>query len=132
MRIILLPSLVRFGLFDRIIFIRNYLTSLADEILFDLQDMGFSDCPCCWPLGRTNRAPVLGRCQELRRFTRLTFSLGLASGPARLFFKPYQFPPSPCVRRACARAVSFLESGATSTCLLRAGLVRALSPSYVL
>ena len=52
--------------------------------------MGFSDCPGCWPLGRTNWAPVLGRCQGLERFTELTFSLGLASGPTRLFFKPYQ------------------------------------------
>ena len=33
---------------------------------------------------------------------------------------------------AWARAVSFLELGATSTCLLRAGLVRDLSPSNVL
>ena len=94
--------------------------------------MGFLDGPCCWPLGQTNWAPVLGRCQGLEHFTGLTFSLGLASGPARLFFKPYQLPPCPWVRRACARAVSFLESGATSTCLLRAGLVRALSSSYVL
>ena len=94
--------------------------------------MGFSDRPCYWPLGRTNWASVLSRCQGLGRLTGLTFSLGLASGLARLFFKPYQFPPSLCVRRACARAVSFLKSDATSTCLLRAGLVRALSPSYVL
>ena len=93
--------------------------------------MGFSDCPYCWSLRRTNRAPVLGQCQGLGHLTMLTFSLGLASGPARLFFKPYQLPPSPYVRRACARVVSFLESGATS-CLLRAGLFRALSPSYVL
>ena len=82
--------IVRFSLFYRIIVIGNYLTSLANEVWFDLQDMGFSDCPCCWPLGRTNRAPVLGRCQGLGRLTRLTFSLGLASGPARLFFKPYK------------------------------------------
>ena len=94
--------------------------------------MGFSDRPCYWPLGRTNWASVLGQRQGLGRLTGLTFSLGLASGPARLFFKPYQLPPSPCVRRACAMAVSFLKSDATSTCLLRACLVRALSPSYVL
>ena len=112
--------------------IENYLTSLTDEILFDLQDIGFSNCPRCWPLGRTNRASILGRRQGLGRLTGLTFSLGLASGPTCLFFKLYQLPPSPYVRRACARAVSFLKSGATSTCLLRAGLVRALSPSYVL
>ena len=52
--------------------------------------MGFSGCPCYWPLRRSNWAPVLGRCQGLERFTELTFFLGLVSGPARLFFKPYQ------------------------------------------
>ena len=52
--------------------------------------MGFSDCSCYWPLGPKNWASVLGQCQGLDRFTRLTFSLGLTSGPARLFFKPYQ------------------------------------------
>ena len=57
--------------------------------------------------------------------------LGLRKWACAPIFKPYQFPPSPWVRRACARVVSFLESGATSTCLLKAGLVRALSPSYV-
>ena len=72
--------------------------------------------------------PVLGA----QGFTGLTFSLGLVSRPARLFFKPYQLPSSPWVRRACARAISFLESGVTSTCLLRASLVRDLSPPYVL
>ena len=59
-------------------------------------------------------------------------SLGLASGPASPFFKPYQLPPSPCVRYAWARAVTFLVSDEISTCLLGVGLVRALSPSYVL
>ena len=58
--------------------------------------------------------------------------LGLASGPTSPFFIPYQLPPSPCVRYAWARAVTFLISGAISSCLLGAGLVRALSPSYVL
>ena len=72
---------------------------------------------------------------------KLGFLFGLVPGPrgfhwACLFlrlgewdfapiFKPYQLPPSPCVWRACARVVSFIESDATSTCLLRAGLVRA-------
>ena len=46
--------------------------------------MGFSDCPCYWPLGRTNRASVLSRCQGLGRLNELTFSLGLVSGPAHL------------------------------------------------
>ena len=36
------------------------------------------------------------------------------------------------LRRAWARVVSFLKSGAISTWPLRAGLVRALSPSNVL
>ena len=59
-------------------------------------------------------------------------SLGLASGSTSPFFKPHQLPPSPCVRYAWARAVTLLVSDAISTCLFRAGLVRALSPSYVL
>ena len=59
-------------------------------------------------------------------------SLGLASGPAHLFFKPYQLPPSPCVWCAWARAVTFLSSDVISMCQLRARSVRALSPSYVL
>ena len=52
--------------------------------------------------------------------------------PGRLLFKPNQFHPSPWLQRAWVRAVSFLGSGATSTWLLRAGLIRALSPSNVL
>ena len=70
--------------------------------------------------------------QGLGCFIGLVSSLGLASGPACLFFKPYQLPPSPCVRYAWARAVSFLVSGAISTCLLGAGLVRDFSSLYVL
>ena len=50
---------------------------------------------------------------------------GLASGPSSPFFKPYQLPPSPCARRARARAVTFLVSDTISTCLLGAGLVKA-------
>ena len=56
--------------------------------------MGFSGCPCYWPLGRTNWAPVLGLYQGPGRFNELTFFLGLVSGPGRLFFKPYQLPPA--------------------------------------
>ena len=48
------------------------------------------------------------------------------------FFEPYQLPHSPCVRRAWARVVSCLASGAISTCLLGTGLVRAWSPSFIL
>ena len=76
----------------------------------------------------SNFRPVLGAWAF--HWAYLFFGLGeWACAP---IFKPYQLPPSPCVRRACARAVSFLESDATSTCLLRAGLVRALPPLYVL
>ena len=50
---------------------------------------------------------------------------GLVSGPARLFFKPYQLPPSPWVRCAYARAVSLLAPGAVSTCLFGSGFVKA-------
>ena len=57
---------------------------------------------------------------------------GLASGTASPFFKPYQLPPSPCVRRVWARAVTFLVSDAISACLLGDRLVKAFSPSYVL
>ena len=59
-------------------------------------------------------------------------SLGLENGPTSLFFKPYQLPPSPCVRCVWARAITFLTSDVISTCQLRTGSVRALSLSYVL
>ena len=83
-------------------------------------------------LGANELGSRFGPVQGLGRFNEVTFFLGLVSGPARLFFKPYQLPPSPWLRRAWARVVSFLESGATSTWPFRAGLVRALSPSTVL
>ena len=73
-----------------------------------------------------------GLAPGLRCLIGLAPSLGLASGPTRLFFKPYQLPPSPCVRCAWARAITFLASDVISTCQLRAGSVRALSSSYVL
>ena len=79
-----------------------------------------------------NWAPVLGQCQEPGRFPEPTYFLGLVRGPARLFFKPNQLPPSPWLRQAWARAVSFLELGTASTWPFQVGLVRALSPSNVL
>ena len=94
--------------------------------------MGLSNYPCYRPLRRADWASVLGWRQGPECFTGRASSLGLASGPANLFFKPYQLPPSPCVWYGWARAVTFLVSGAIFTCPLRAGLVRALSPSYVL
>ena len=48
------------------------------------------------------------------------------------FSNPINCPPSPCVRCTWARAVTFLASGAISTCLLEAGLVKAWLSSYVL
>ena len=80
------------------------------------------------PLGLADWAGAKGPGYCIGRAT----SLGLASGPASQFFKPYQLPPSPCVRNAWARAVTLLVSVAISTCLFGAGLVKALSPSYVL
>ena len=99
---------------------------------FVASGLGLPNYPCYRPLERADWAFVLGWRQGSRCFTGRTSSLGLASGPASLFFKPYQLPPSPCVRYTWAKAVMFLVSGAISTCLLGAGLVRALSSSYVL
>ena len=84
------------------------------------------------PLGRADWAFVLGWRQGPGCFTGRTSSLGLASGHASPFFKPYQLPPCPCVLYAWARDVTFLVSYVISTRLLGAGLVRALSPSYFL
>ena len=85
--------------------------------------VGLPHYPCYRPLRRADWAFVLGWRQRLGCFIGLASSLGLASGPVRLFFKPYQLPPSPCVRCAWARAVSLLGSGVISTWLLRKGLI---------
>ena len=66
----------------------NYPASLTGEIWFDLEDMGFLDCPCYRLLGRTNWASFLGRCQGPGCFPGLAFPLGLLSGPSRLFSNP--------------------------------------------
>ena len=42
-------------------------------------------------------------------------------------FKPYQLPPSPCVRIAWARAVIVPVSFAISTCRFRSALIAAIS-----
>ena len=83
-------------------------------------------------LGTNGLGSRFGLVPWARYFNELTFFLGLASGHTCLFFKPYQLPPSPWLRRAWVRAVSFLESGVTSTWPFRAGLIRALSSSTVL
>ena len=76
-------------------------------------------CPADW-------AFILGwRYKGLNASMGMPLLWGLASGPASPFSKPYQLPPSPCVRRAWARAITFLVSDAISTCLLGAGLVKA-------
>ena len=101
--------------------------------------MGSLGYPRYRPLGRMNWAPVLGLCQEPGLFTGPAYksSFNPASwawgvGLRAYFSKLNQLSPSPCLRRAWARVVSLLESGATSTWPLRAGLVRVLSPSNVL
>ena len=112
---------------------------LLGIILF-LLSMGFSLIRRIWafsithnrPLGRADRAFILGWRQRPECFNGHASSLGLVSGPTSPFFKPYQLPPSPCVRCAWARAVTFLVSDAISTGLLGARLVKAWSPSYVL
>ena len=112
---------------------------LLGIILFPLS-MGFSLICRMWafsiihyrPLGRADWAFILDWHQRPECFNGRASSLGLASGPTSPFFKPYQLPPSPCVWCPWARAVTFLVSNAISTCLLRVGLVRAWSPSYVL
>ena len=130
----------------------NYLIFLIGEIYLDLQDnillgiilfplsMEFILICRMWafsithnrPLGRADWAFILGWRQRPECFNGRASSLGLASGLTTPFFKPYQLPPSPCVRCAWARAVTFLVSDAISTCLLGAGLVKAWSPSYAL
>ena len=112
---------------------------LLGIILFPLF-LGFSLICRMWafsiihnhPLGRADWAFILGRRQKPECFNGRASSLGLASGPASPFFKPYLLPPSPCVRCAWARAVTLLVSDAISMCLLGAWLVGAWSPSYVL
>ena len=83
-------------------------------------------------MGLQDNIFMLGWRQRPGCFNGRASSLGLASGPASPFFKPYQLPPNPCVQCAWARAVTFLVSDTISTCQLGAGLVRAWSPSYVL
>ena len=106
--------------------------TLLGIILFPLS-MGFSLIYRMWafsithnrPLGLADWAFILGWRQRLECFNGRASSLGLVSGPASPFFKPYQLPPNPCVRCAWARVVTFLVSDAISTCLLEAGLVKA-------
>ena len=112
---------------------------LLGIILFPLS-MGFSlicimwafSIAHTWPLSRVDWAFILVWRQRPGCFNGRASSLGLASGPASPFFKPYQLPPNTCVRCAWARVVTFLVSDAISTCQLGAGLVKAWSSSYVL
>ena len=73
------------------------------------------------PLGLRDWAFILGWSQGPGCFIGRASSLGLASGPASPFFKPYQLPPSPCVRYTWARAITLLVSDAISTCLFGTG-----------
>ena len=91
-------------------------------------------------LGRNELGPSLwGLGQGSDRFNGPAYSssFDLASwawvmGLRAYFLKPHQLPPSPWLQRAWASVVSLLGSGATSTWLLRAGVIRALSPSNIL
>ena len=87
----------------------NYLVFLIGEIYLDLQDnillwiilfpllMGFILICRMWafsithnrPLGRADWAFILGWHQRPKCFNGHASSLGLASGPASPFFKPY-------------------------------------------
>ena len=71
--IILLPLLARFSLTYRM---------WASQIIHDP------------PLRRVEWAFVLGWSQGPGCFMGRAFTLGLASGPANPFFKPYQLPPA--------------------------------------
>ena len=71
--IILLPLLARFSLICKM---------WAFQITHD------------WPSRRADWAFVLGWSQGPGCFIGHASSLGLASGPASLFFKPYQLPPT--------------------------------------
>ena len=75
-------------------------------------------------LGANKSGFLLGSVPELRAFHRACLFLGLWWVGPHAYFQTHQLPLSLCVRRVCAKAVSFLKLGATSTCLLRAGLVR--------
>ena len=73
-----------------------------------------------------------GLASGLACFVGLGSFLGLVSGPVSLIFQTLSIAPSPCVRCMWARVLTFLTSGAISTCLIGAGLVRAWLPSLVL
>ena len=133
--------------------IENYPTSLIGEIRFDLYNklilgiillpllVRFSLIYRTWifqivhvvsPLSGQTGLPFWAGARGSGISLGLPFPWAWRVGLRAYFLNPISSPPSPWVRRACARAISFLESGATFTCLLRVGLVRALSPSYVL
>ena len=139
-----------------------YLSFLIDEIWLDLQDNIFYfpyhwETFHNRPSGRTDWTFILGWHQKslnadigrAEGFDGQASPLGFSEwacvfrwarlflGPSKwvcepYFSKPYQLPPSPCVRCTWARAVTLLASGAISTCLFGAGLVRAWSPPLVL
>ena len=81
--------------------------------------------------------PIFGECHQgpitstgLASFNPTSWAW--ESGLACLFFKPNQLPPSPWLRRAWARAVSLLRSGAISTWLLGKGLISFIALFIVL
>ena len=84
------------------------------------------------PLDLASRAFVLGwyRGAWLLRWAHHFFELG--EWACEPIFQTPSVAPQPLCTLAWARAVILLVSVAVSTCLFGAGLVMALSPSYVL
>ena len=80
------------------------------------------------PLGRVDWAFILHpglASKGPERFNGHASPLGFSKWACQPIFQTLSVAPSPCVRRAWVRAVTFLVSDPISTCLLGAGLVKA-------
>ena len=121
-----------------------YFSFFIDEIWLDWQDnilfILFSALAELNLICRIWPSPVIqGRPLEPSglgpRFALAPRGLDISWGAPRLwawrvgrqtrFSNPINYPPSPCVRNAWARAVTLLVSIAVSTCLLGVGLIKA-------
>ena len=106
----------------------DYPFFLFNEIY--LQDMGLLSCPHHGPLDRVNRAlyfwvDTMGQKMLYRACPYFgAQGTGLRMAP---IFKPYQLPPSPCVRTVWARVVIVPASIAISTCPFGLALIAAIS-----
>ena len=125
---------MRFGWIGRIIYIYilfwGYSIFCIGETQSDSQDMdlpiysrsAFGPCGSSLHFGPVPRdlGIVLGACG------------GLGEWACEPIFQTPSVSPQPLCTVAWARAVILLVSVVVSTCLFGAGLVKALSPSYVL